>query len=320
MAKSATNSAVSPPALGCEGSPKVDPPFHDFLPIEWVHIPKTGTSFLDTLTHLPGACPCCPANLRDYGVFEPGCCNAKVFDTRFFVDAVHPGIEDLPGGFEAGKGRFMTFMRQPEQRFLSMVHYVVDGNDTETITKPDMTLDDKKVFFAGWATKMLVRGGKRLPLSSHDSTFLERHIDLTKPARFKRVPYEPLVGTAWESFNQDYGGWLFPLSVSQDEVEEAKMRLRTGFSFIGMTEKWELSICLFNVMLNQTCCADQFLNFRPTYGNHQTTYDTAVLNGWRDPYDNELFNVATEVFEANLKRYNVSEVSCQRCWREAGVR
>mmetsp|Transcript_11300 Transcript_11300/g.12608 ORF Transcript_11300/g.12608 Transcript_11300/m.12608 type:complete len:149 (-) Transcript_11300:38-484(-) len=108
--------AAAESALGCEGSPMVGASFTGLLPIEWIHIPKTGTSFLNTLKEVPGACPCCPADMgKRYDLFRLGCCNASVFDTEFFEDSVHPAIEDLPGGFEAGKGRFMTFMRQPER-------------------------------------------------------------------------------------------------------------------------------------------------------------------------------------------------------------
>jgi len=296
--------------------------FTGLLPIEWIHIPKTGTSFLNTLKEVPGACPCCPADMgKRYDLFRLGCCNASVFDTEFFEDSVHPAIEDLPGGFEAGKGRFMTFMRQPEQRLLSMVSFEASGPGTETITTPGMTLDDKKVFFGGWATKMLVRGGNTAKtLSDDDTNFLKNRINFTKNARFPNLQNEAVVdGTAWDQFMKDYGGFLFPLTVSHAEVEEAKARLQTGFSFIGMTSRWSLSVCLFSVMFNQPCRAGQIKNVRPSSDNHQTTYDITVLNGWRDPYDSELFDVATEVFEANLKRYNVNNFSCQRCWREAGV-
>merc|ERR1719265_324845 len=99
----------------------------------------------------------------------------------------------------------------------------------------------------------------------------------------------------------------------------AKDRLQTGFSFVGLTEQWDISICLFSKMFNQACNSLQFENSRPTSGDNSTSYDTTILNGWTDPYDNELYNTATEIFEANLKKYDVSETSCEPCWREAGL-
>jgi len=307
---------VSQSALDGEiDPPEVDSAFDGVLPILWLHVPKTGTSFLQTLASTPGACPnFIPDLRREYSILYDGKCNNSVFDTEYFARSVHPGIEDLPGGFEAGRGRFMTFMRQPEQRFLSMVHYTEHGRNADRVLKPGATLDGKKQLFAGWATKMLVRGGATLvDRSDHDAGVIRELINFTTPA------WEMNGLTAWDKFTQDYGGWMFPLSVSRAESEEAKARLQTGFSFIGITDQWDLSICLFNTMFNQTCRASQFLNNRPTNGKSQSSYDTGTLNGWRDPYDTELFDVATELFSMNLRKYNVSELSCRLCRREAGL-
>merc|ERR1712048_1406133 len=97
------------------------------------------------------------------------------------------------------------------------------------------------------------------------------------------------------------------------------MGLQTGFSFIGIFEYWNLSICLFNTMFNQRCRFMQFSNNHPTQGNTSSVYDTAILKGWRDPYDNELYNLAVKIFEASLNTYKVSNSSCQACWHEAGL-
>merc|ERR1719254_7702 len=74
------------------------------------------------------------------------------------------------------------------------------------------------------------------------------------------------------------------------EVQEAKTRLQTGFSFVGITDQWELSICLFSKMFNQTCRSEQFLNSRPTNSKTSPTYDVAELEGLRDPYDGQIFD------------------------------
>merc|ERR1740129_445460 len=38
----------------------VDPSVQAVSPIEWVHVEKAGTSFLNTLMHIPGSCPGLP--------------------------------------------------------------------------------------------------------------------------------------------------------------------------------------------------------------------------------------------------------------------
>merc|ERR1712190_434882 len=47
-------------------------------PIAWMHIPKTGGSFLNFLIHLPGNCPGVPANFVDlHQVHKPAGFNDK---------------------------------------------------------------------------------------------------------------------------------------------------------------------------------------------------------------------------------------------------
>merc|ERR1719188_2381472 len=103
------------------------------------------------------------------------------------------------------------------------------------------------------------------------------------------------------------------------EIELAKFRLQTGFAFIGNTDQWNLSICLFNVMFKQPCRSYQFRNMHATEGKTTETYDTSPLRGYRDPYDAEVYEVGMQVFADNLMKYNVSESSCQSCWHEAGL-
>lgn len=267
--------------------PQVDPSMQDVLPIEWVHVPKTGASFVNTLTHIPGVCPGLPwscyadapantlANSYDpviqlFSAYDLGKkCNTSVWDVNVRL-ADHWGLESLPGGFDAGKGRFMTFMRQPEQRCLSHLLWERKQHniDQDTLHNNDFI---HKVLCGGIMTKILTRS----------KYFMD------------------------------------PILPTNAEVSEAKRRLQTGFSFIGITDHWNLSMCLFNKMFNQSCRAHQFKNAHPTAGTGISTYNITDLNGWRDVYDGELYEVALKIFDANLKKYNVSESSCQPCWREA---
>jgi len=102
------------------------------------------------------------------------------------------------------------------------------------------------------------------------------------------------------------------LEPTWDEVDQAVLRLRNEYAFIGMTDAWDLSICLFNAMSGNPCHADQF----SSYTVHTTSLDssdTSMLNEWVDPYDAILWGVAQQVFEENLHRFNVSEENCQPC-------
>lgn len=258
---------------------QVDSSFQGLLPIEWVHVPKAGSSFLNTLIHIPGACPGLPTDLfvssdifgddlmneKFVSTYHPlQNCNSSVLDVND-GRILHYGIELLPeGGFNAGKGHFMMFMRQPEQRYLSSYHFSLKHGR-------------QFAFMPGLVTKMLARKGLN-----------------TNPEKDFRPP-------------------------TTVEFDEAKTRLQTGFSFIGITEHWNLSICLFNRMFNQACQSMQFRNAHPTKGTTLSTWDTKEMFDYYDQFDDELYNIALKIFEVNLKKYNVSESTCETCWREAGV-
>mmetsp|Transcript_63035 Transcript_63035/g.138658 ORF Transcript_63035/g.138658 Transcript_63035/m.138658 type:complete len:301 (-) Transcript_63035:4-906(-) len=267
---------------------QIDPLLQAVMPIEWVHVIKAGSSFVNTLINIPGVCPGIDEDLAvTYKLFggdrhhvlehfmeqyNPSAnCNAAALDTDP-QRLLHGSIDYRPG-FDQGKGRFMMFMRQPEQRLLSQY---TDDQRQYLFEDTDPKLELYKVQWSGITTKMLARA------------------DPWPEEAFQEPP-------------------------SQFEMETAKTRLSTGFSFIGITEQWDLSLCLFNAMFNQPCRSIQFLNSHPTQKDSISTYDTTRLNGWRDPYDNELFDVAMEIFERNLKKYNVSETSCKPCWHEAGL-
>jgi hypothetical protein len=274
----------------------IDPAFQGLTPIEWVHVPKTGSSFINTLIHIPGVCPGLSEDLfvsekryhvkshvletfmrRDH-VAEN--CNPDALDIRQ-GRMLHSSIESVPG-YEAGKGRFMIMMRQPEQRTISDL----TDTDGKQPSYSNLVLAETVLAFQGLVTKML---GRHLPenISPWNGTGAEG----LRPA-FDTVP------------------------PTFDELAKAEARLRNDFSFIGITEQWSMSMCLFNKMFSQKCRA---LQFGSAHGGELTHYDTEILNGWHDPFDTVLYEIALEKFNTNLKKYNVTKTSCNLCLQEAGL-
>lgn len=289
-------------ALKTQGQPAwqlsaetIDPGLLGVTPIEWVHLPKSGTSFINSLIHIQGVCPGLPKDLRvsqeRYGVtcnvldhffkfdnFTTNC-NAKAIDL-LEGRLRHGDIETYPpGGFEAAKGRFMTIMRQPEQRHISDFMAQSNQHDCHREVAPSPVTKKDILLHEGLVTKLLTR-------KMHE-------------------PMLPIQGMAV---------YFDSAPPTRTEVETAKSRLRTGFSFIGITEQWNMSICLFNKMFKQPC---RLMQFASAHGGALNTYDTGFLDGWHDPYDTELYEVALEEFHANLKKYNVTEASCNLCMRDA---
>lgn len=101
-----------------------------------------------------------------------------------------------------------------------------------------------------------------------------------------------------------------PVPISSDMVATAIQRLDRGFAFVGLTEQWALSVCLFHAMHGGSCHAREFLNVRPGKRHTAMRYDTSGLEGWVDPYDGALYARAATVFRNNLARFNVTPETC----------
>jgi hypothetical protein len=105
-----------------------------------------------------------------------------------------------------------------------------------------------------------------------------------------------------------------------EEVKLAQQRLREGFSFIGLTEEWDLTVCLFHAKFGGQCTVHEFANRRPTIWRpgqkdaNGTKWAIAELNGYQDPWDEALYATAKGLFQADLSRYGVSRATCTSCF------
>jgi hypothetical protein len=87
-----------------------------------------------------------------------------------------------------------------------------------------------------------------------------------------------------------------------------------GFRFVGLTDDWELSTCLFHAMHGRRPCKSaELVNTRPTaHGTH--TADVAqrefARRGFRDHADEALFLAARERFHRDLRAWNVTRALC----------
>jgi len=286
----------------------IPPELQRVLPIFWVHVPKCGSSFINTLIHLPGACPALPENLyvsqstlgaiflRNFiRTYEPQ--HKCPGLSRIDFATGHAGIGGAPAlPYEQSKGRYMIMLRQPEQRLISAygdLHDVARGWSPQhpgAVADPGSSWGGIKDFngtmpslpdFArnnsGCTVRMLSRGG--LVCGGHNGP------------------------------------------PTEEEVALAKHRLGTGFSYVGLTEHWALSMCLFNAMFKLGCHRRQFADARPGRDKLQGNegYSLARLQGVVDRWDDRLYEEGVRIFNANMERFNVSESSCQPCWRQAGL-
>lgn len=264
----------------------------------WLHIPKCGTSFLNVVVHLPGACDALtgvPIDAENFGecfesnfnTLEPVLCHSKSlhFPSYDWLPNLLHGVktwthsslyDDL---YVAHRGHFVALFRQPEQRLLSQWFDQEDNFravpfisrcDRNKTPEYEMSMSEFQQTWAGAATAQLSGAPQNA------SALTEAH------------------------------------------VEKALVRLREGFAFVGLEEEWALSVCLFHMMFGGPCLPLDFENTRPGATQHKA-YDLAPLNGWRDVHDGRVYDEAQRIFQEKLADFGVSHQSCKSCYEEAAV-
>jgi len=106
----------------------------------------------------------------------------------------------------------------------------------------------------------------------------------------------------------------------QKETALALTRLHQGIAFVGITDSWDLSMCLFHAKFGGSCKAEDFTNVHPgTNSTARSAYDTSDLHGFVDEADNLIFAAAERLFREDLERFGVTDERCEAtCWPKTG--
>lgn len=134
-------------------------------------------------------------------------------------------------------------------------------------------------------------------------------IDFTKPqAQQSLLHWHKGVQVSWLA-----GG------KSSQHVEDAIRMIKEGFRFVGITDEWADTVCLFHRMLmnDAPCLAVEFVNNRPT----STVPGTQAMNasvgteflhrsGWVDEIDGPFFDAVQRLFNQRKQVYGVTAAAC----------
>jgi hypothetical protein len=255
------------------------------VPMAWFHVPKTGSSIVNTFFHTPAICPKFRADnyvveddiggfvgywSESWGDLDDVCAGGFSNDN---IRNGHVGIGGLTGSlYQSNHGHLVTMMRQPEQRLIS-AYYYYDG------AKHVGSLRKYAEMFAGCAVRQLTRY------------------------------YAFACGSDMEMKRRD-GEQLARPVLSSGDVSDAIDMLHDGFAFVGITDQWALSVCLFRVMFGGQCLASDVLDVRPGDNSSSSYYDTSELFDWVDNWDGPLYAEAEDLFESALTVYGVDASSC----------
>ena len=282
----------------------------------WLHVPKAGTTFGNTLVQLAANASGC-GNLSDISQewqrpewFRTN--SAGLGMTRHYFWEKRKSFdghdEISPAAWDRYKGHFVGFFRNPAHRAHSAYHHF-----PTPLHSPDCT---RIVSEREYAERVR---GTMVKMVAGQASGLDCHV--ASHQLIKGMPYKNLCDQRYEP-----------------DVPLALSRLRHGFSFVGLTEAWALSICLFHAVFGGPCMPVEFSNSRPGHyarktasspgspGGSGATAGTTGLPrgvtpvddgtgrdafaGYVDEYDWEFYRAVEQRFYRDLERYNVSEALC----------
>jgi hypothetical protein len=269
------------------------PALREHLKIAWLHIPQTGASFGNALTHLANS------SLPKHATIST---DAKIFSQRFPLDVWFKGVfweKDTNFGnhfsindevWQNFNGNFFGMFRNPAERAASA--YKTFGETWDCEKEEADCAHEYAVRIRGGMAGMLAGQTYGLGCLS---------------AKFKCEVFEPNVSLAISRLN--------------------------GFAFIGLTEEWAFSICQFHALFGGECLPAEFAdtsNFANTKPAGHYDYDGGPgkqqLNetvapsssgarawaGYEDVTDWEVYTAAARIFWSNIRMLQLDAERCRR--------
>lgn len=276
--------------------------------LAWFHAPKCGTSFGNTLFHY--ANQSLPKDaaleqqqelgqyadlksqfLKKYPLDEwfQGCFWLREYDDASKASSLgmHQGIDDK--AWASFEGEFVGMFRSPSSRLVSSWEYFSQlcTSYSSASACASAPVEEYALRNAGLVAKMLagdIIDATLCTLVGWEMT--DNQSDASKPCE-------------------------------EDANVTLALRRLDGFKFIGLTEEWELSICLFHKMFGGDCLDVEFQNSRPTESITNATVDdvqedasSAFLRRIDDAADNAVYEKASSIFWANVKAFDATPESC----------
>jgi len=257
--------------------------------IAWFHPPKCGTSFGTTLVHYANrslaadvGMPLCGADGKLCSGATGDFATGDFFD-RFPLNQWFPGVFwEKDGDPGAHRAVTETVLKSFDHAFFGMFRdpsrrvqseFVYQDLRQNSSVSMAYTIIEYAQHVAGMMTKMLA--------GQEDGN------DCRTPGRECQPHLVP-------------------------DVHKAIERLST-FRFVGLTDSWEESICLFHLQLGGECLLVEQVNTRETDMQKQPHVHNATLQELLqkvDPYDTSLYNAAVRKFRANAA---AAGLTCERC-------
>jgi len=262
--------------------------------LAWLHIAKCGASFMYTLLELPELC-------REPFTFcsEEGECDHEPAVQAEDVRAQCPGIL-VPSVCNTQRITALSrrygwcaeygFRKEYDSKSVNMVGFFRDPRNRVISEYKGRCPED--------------------PDQRDEKCDIATFIDSRKGCMVHLLGYDGTV--------EPHCTNMHATDVTTEELARARKRLAEDFVFVGDTDCWQASICLFNTMFGTKCRRAQFETMDHSGSYEWTGTVQSPLFDFRDEFDEAIWRQAKEIFEQNLLRFNVSAASCRACLLEAG--
>ncbi|CAK0809223.1 unnamed protein product [Prorocentrum cordatum] len=265
--------------------------------LQWLHIPKTGTSFIATIWNYACGQEGLPLDLYVDAWYTAACGNCYDFAV---MDRYPKRIYCDPGVLSS---RFQTQHRPLEQEWFSA---------------------DNVVGFFRRPSQRLISGHRD---KLHASGFTERVKKRLVESCMTRGAgcYARFPGIAGCSARMLAGSTCADASAIDDPrwdhgqsyVDTAVTNV-ARLQFVGVTEDWDESVCLFHRMFGGRVNPAEFKDFHSHPGKHGD-YDEAELDGFVDAADELVYAAAARRHSALRARYVDGESACEGIVARAGA-
>eukprot|EP00056_Hartaetosiga_gracilis_P006523 m.97296 g.97296 ORF g.97296 m.97296 type:complete len:358 (-) comp12492_c0_seq4:127-1200(-) len=243
----------------------------------WIHPPKTGTSFGQCLIQY--ACPKLDQDLQVV-VRKNKLPNGK-------------SNHNLPPLFK----HFMKKHYTPENcdittQFRTSAHDPVKGKPHGIVM---MVRDPRRRHYSAW------KFHHEMGTPAHPSDLME-YIKLYKGCQMRL-----LVGRNCE-FSQSTDPKKIEWNPSQKVVQKALsiINKQDKVAFVGLTDEWDTSICLFHAMFGGEITPHEMQNIRPSIKTEEDKDAWKQIPTTSDPYDWLLYEAARVWFVKNLFRFGIA--------------
>ena len=303
--------------LGAQGDCEPLPLGEQF---RWFHAPKTGTSFAATLFHY-----LCPTSLPpDIGTVVRG---GTVWPRVRRADGTEIGVplrvchetwpDDRPGPRPV-----------PLDKVLTDGHTPLNYSQVERYDRPIVGLFRKprerviSAFFdARHVDCQLDRRAAACcsscpPQDADNLAKLQEDLDSKLESAHCLRSYGPQCPSVQLSLLPKYAHWPglsgcyaklltgracnADVSLQSSDVALAVSRLRRDFAFVGLTEFFDVSVCVFGAMFGGTFApANMLQNFRPNRHSNRSE----LLTDYVDKDDEAVYSAAAQLFESQVRNF-----------------